>query len=118
MAERSKTEPILWSLFGAGGMVSAVFLPIHVLVLALVVPMSSAMSYDGMQSMLGGGTGFLLRVYLFVVLVLSFFHAAHRLRFTLIDMKLHAIAPLITAVCYGSSALLTLVAFYVLTIGI
>jgi fumarate reductase subunit D len=44
-----------------------------------------------------------VRAYLFVVLFLSLFHAAHRLRFVLVDLGLKAVQGLVAVVCYGSA---------------
>ena len=83
MAKRS-LEPILWLLFSAGGVVSAVLVPILVLLLGIAFPLGwlSAPSWEHVFAVLRHP---LTRVALFGICVLSLFHGAHRFRFTLYD---------------------------------
>lgn len=118
MSVRSRSEPFLWSLFGLGGVLAAVFLPIHLALLGIVVPAglsADAMSYDRMSAMAGNP---LFRIYWLVVLSITFFHAAHRLRFTIVDLGLHAVAGVVTAVCYGAAATVALLTAYVVLFGL
>jgi len=63
-------EPIWWSLFSAGGVVAAFFLPI-----------SGSSLYDLLHH-------WLTRIYLFLVISLPLFHWAHRFRFAVADLGL------------------------------
>lgn len=96
-------EPAVWSLFAAGGALTALILPVHVLAFAILLPLG-VLSADpeGLVAFIGHP---LFRLYAFVLCVLSLFHAAHRLRFTLVDLGLHGLAVPITYICYLTAIL-------------
>jgi fumarate reductase subunit D len=99
-------EPFWWALFGAGGMVAALFLPATVLVTGFAVPAGSVTEGD-LRALLANP---LVRLYLFVLISLSLFHWAHRFRFTLVDLGLQAARSVVAWLCYGSAVLGTLLA--------
>jgi len=99
-------EPFWWALFGAGGMVAALFLPATVLVTGIGVPVGSV-TEDHLRSLLSNP---LVRLYLFVLISLSLFHWAHRFRFTLVDLGLQAARGAVAWLCYGSAVLGTVLA--------
>jgi fumarate reductase subunit D len=80
------SEPFWWSLFAAGGVVAAFLMPATILVTGLLVP-AGLVSADTLEPLLHQP---LVRLYLFVVIALPLFHAAHRTRLTLIDLKVRA----------------------------
>ena len=113
MARRS-AEPVLWMLFSAGGVVSALLVPILVLLLALAFPLGwlSAPSHEYLLGLLRHP---LTRVALFVVCMLSLFHGAHRFRYTLYDgLQIKHLNELINLVCYGGAVAGTIWAGYLL----
>ena len=95
-------EPILWSLFAGGGALSAMLVPIHLLVLGLVVPLTwgSAEQEALATRMLGFVQHPLGKLYILVLVMLSLFHWAHRFRFTLVDLGLKSLAKPIAWSCY------------------
>jgi fumarate reductase subunit D len=99
-------EPIAWSLFGAGGVVAALLLPVMILLTGIAVP-AGWISQSGLYNLVHHP---LTRLYLFVVISLSLFHAAHRTRFVLIDLGLKPIAGLVAALCYTLAIVGTLLA--------
>jgi fumarate reductase subunit D len=99
-------EPLWWSLFSAGGVVAAFFLPATILLTALAVPLGWI---DGEQLYVLAQHP-LVRLYLFVLISLPLFHAAHRLRHLVLDLGLtHAKRPVAIA-CYGTAIVGTLLA--------
>lgn len=104
-------EPIWWSLFSAGGVVTALFLPVLILLTGIAIPLGwideSAFTFERMSAL---ASHWLSRVAIFMVIMLSFFHAAHRLRYVLVDLGLARIARPITIACYGGAILGTLCA--------
>jgi len=111
---RRGMSPLLWSLFSAGGTVSAFLFPVHVLLLGLAIPLGwvDAPSYDAMSRLVLNP---LVRGYLFILISLPLFHGAHRFRYTLYDgLKLKHLELLIVTICYGVAILGTLVAAFVL----
>lgn len=119
MYKVNKTEPFLWGMFSAGGVVAALFVPIHIIVAGLAVPLglikAEAVSYQHMLSLVGNP---LIKLYLFVLVALPLFHAAHRLRFALKDMGLKAVKGLLSVLCYGGAALGTLLAAYTILLNL
>jgi fumarate reductase subunit D len=104
MAERTTrsgrtAEPVLWLLFSAGGVVSALFFPVLVLLFGLAVPLGwLSPAADHLHAVLSNPLTLLV---LFGVCVLSLFHWAQRFRYTLFDgLKLKDHQRLINLGCY------------------
>jgi len=113
MSKRSN-EPFLWLLFSAGGVVSAMLLPVHLFLFGLAFPLGrlDPPSYDRLLAIVRHP---LVKVYLFVLCSLPLFHWAHRFRFTLYDgLQIKHLNELINICCYGGAVLGTALAAYVL----
>src|SRR5438093_13536524 len=108
-------EPMLWLMFSAGGVLSALLLPIHVLLFGLAFPLGLLDPSTSYYHLFGLLRHPLTRVYLFLLCTLSLFHWAHRFRYTLYDgLQIKHLNELINAVCYGGAVVGTLVAAYLL----
>ncbi|MBE20696.1 MAG: fumarate reductase subunit D [Acidobacteria bacterium] len=109
-------EPIFWSLFSAGGMVAALFLPILMVITGFVVPNGFApldtLSYERVHSAISGSN--IVKLVLFGVIALPFFHWAHRFKFTLVDIGLRKISLLLSVLCYGGAISATVVTAIIL----
>ena len=93
-------EPILWLLFSAGGVASALVLPVLVFIFGLAVPLGWLS--PGSDHLHGVLTNPLTLLVLFGLSVLSLFHWAQRFRYTLIDgLKLKRYQGLINIGCYS-----------------
>lgn len=106
-------EPFLWALFSSGGMAAAMLLPALAFMLCLAGPLGwfGPTSHEELMGVFGIP---MVRLVLFGLVSLSFFHAAHRLRFTLYDgMQLYHLNPLIAALTYGVATAATLMAGWV-----
>ena len=107
--------PFLWFLFGAGGMVSALLFPVHILVIGLAFPLGcvDAPDYESLHSLVLHP---ITRLYLFVFIFLPLFHWAHRFRYTVYDLfqVKHGAQLPIAILCYGAALLGTVVAAYTL----
>ena len=113
MARRS-LEPLLWLLFSAGGVVSALMLPILVLLLGIAVPLGwlDPPAYEHLSAVVRHP---ITRFALFGICVLSLFHAAHRFRFTLYDgLQIKHLNEMIGLFCYGGAIALSIWAGYLL----
>src|SRR5262245_16814915 len=102
MARRS-LEPMLWLLFSAGGVVSALVLPVLVLLLGVAIPLDwiTTPSYEHLSAVVRHP---ITRLALFGICVLSLFHAAHRFRFTLYDgLQIKHLNEMIALFCYGGA---------------
>jgi fumarate reductase subunit D len=95
-------EPAVWSLFSAGGMMAAFLLPIHVLLFGILFGTSAiSLTAGDVQKYASHPLG---KLYLVALISLCLFHAAHRLRFALVDIGLKAIAPVLPFLLYGGAA--------------
>ena len=113
MGKRSN-EPFLWSLFSAGGMLSALAFPVLLLLFGLAFPLGwlAAPSYGSLLELVRHP---LTRLALFGMCSFPLFHGAHRFRFTLYDgLQIKHLNELIAVVCYGSAIAGTLLAAYLL----
>jgi fumarate reductase subunit D len=98
-------EPVLWLLFSAGGVMSALFLPVLVFLFALAVPLGW-IEEPGRDRLLGLLGHPLTALVLLGVCVLSLLHWAQRFRYTLFDgLRLKAHERLINASVYALALL-------------
>jgi fumarate reductase subunit D len=101
----SRVEPLLWSLFAAGGMVAAFLMPISVGLLGIAFAAGllpdGALSYERMIGLVRHPGA---RVLLGVLVVFPLFHWAHRFRFILHhQLGIHGGRGLVAAGCYGTA---------------
>lgn len=106
---RISSEPIFWAPFSAGMMIDALFVPALIVITGFLVPLG-LVSEDGLAMIFGSLVG---RGAIAILAALTFFHAAHRLRFTLIDLGLKPIAPVLSLLLYGGALAGTAFAFAV-----
>src|SRR4029077_2869212 len=92
--------------FSAGMMLDAMVVPALVIITGVIVPLG-LVSEDTLAHLL---SHILTRAFVFVLVALSLFHAAHRLRFALSDLGLKRVSGLIAVVMYGSALAGTLLA--------
>jgi fumarate reductase subunit D len=109
---RQHSEPYLWLLFSAGGVLSAMLMPSLLLLLGIAFPLGwlQPPTHAHMLIVLGNP---LIQLVLLGLCVLSLFHWAHRFRHTLHD-AVRLGHPMITASCYGAAAVGSVVAAYLL----
>lgn len=97
-------EALWWSLFSAGGVLAALVVPALVLSTGYLLATNDASEASGryaqLQTVLDG---WIVRLALFVVIFLSFFHCAHRIRHTLMDLGVRGASLLLMVVCYGGA---------------
>jgi len=107
-------EPLLWMLFSAGGVVSAMLMPILVLLFGVAIPLGwlAAPSHARMLAVLGNP---LTAVLMFGLCALSLFHWAHRFRHTLYDgLQIKHLNELLALLTYGGAAVGSVMAAYLL----
>ncbi|MCZ6795028.1 MAG: fumarate reductase subunit D [Planctomycetota bacterium] len=104
-------EPIWWSLFSAGGVVAAFFMPITVVLTCIAVP-AGWISAEGLRQLVEQP---LTRLYLFVLISLPMFHWAHRFRYVAVDLGLKGLGSGLMIACYGTAGLGTVMAVFFLT---
>lgn len=83
---------------------AALFVPAFILATGLVVPFFAADHGATMYPrLLQSVSWWPVRIVLFVVIFLSFFHCAHRIRHLLTMAGLQAAKALLSVVCYGGA---------------
>ncbi|MGO1246912.1 MAG: fumarate reductase subunit FrdD [Oceanisphaera sp.] len=98
-------EPIWWALFSGGGICFAMFIPAAVLFFGLFLPLGLIeISY---QQAHAGLVSFWGLVFIGACIVLPAFHAAHRIRHGLHDLKVRQ-HGLVKVLSYGAATLLSL----------
>ena len=111
---KRSNKPIFWSLFGAGGMLSALIGPMLVLLTVVAVPVGlvskETMDY---QRVLAFAQSWVGKLLILVVISLFLFHGMHRLYHTLHDFGVH-IGPGAKALHHGLAIVGTLVAAFLL----
>lgn len=94
--------PVLWSLFGAGGMLSALVGPMLVFITGIAVPFGiwlspQTMSYERMQAFAHSPWG---AITIAAVIGLFLFHGLHRIYHGLHDFGVH-VGPGLRALIHG-----------------
>ena len=109
---RRSNEPFWWFLFSGGGMVAAMLVPVHILIHGLAVPLGLIpLTHAQLMGLLQYK---LVKLYALVLIALPLFHAAHRIRFILEDIGLHAQRTLLAVLCYGAAIVGTILTVWVL----
>ncbi len=108
-------EPIFWSLFGAGGVLSALAAPILIIITGIITPIGLWMPPQALEyaRVLGFAQHGLGKLIILAVISLFLFHAAHRIYHGLHDIGVHAGSGIMAA-SYGGALLGTLAAAYLL----
>ena len=110
-------EVFWWSLFSAGGVLAALFLPAFIVVTGFLLPFFSAqdvgVAYGQIHDTL---SMWWVRCVILVVVFLSLFHCFHRIRHILMDLGLRRISTTLSVFCYGSALAGTLlIAMFLIT---
>ena len=110
---KRSNEPVIWGLFGGGGMISAFMLPALVLVTGLLVPLGffDAMSYERVLAFSQSWIG---KLALWVIISLPIWHGIHRFYHLLHDLGQHSGRKLTFFICYAFSTTITFAALYLL----
>lgn len=111
MINRKRSNaPIFWGLFGAGGMIAALFGTMLVFITGIAVPMglllpANTMSYP---KMLAFAQNFIGKGFIFVVIALMLWHAGHRIFHSLHEIGIHP-GFFARLICYGGPLVATLI---------
>jgi len=108
-------EPIFWSLFGAGGVLSALIAPILIFITGIIAPIGLWMPPQALDyaRVLPFAQHWFGKALLLAVISLFLFHAAHRIYHGLHDVGVHAGTGTMVA-AYGGALVATLVSAYLL----
>ena len=107
MKKRSNA-PVFWLLFGAGGMLSALSGTVLVFITGIAVPTGRLLPADFMAypRMLTFAQNWIGKGFLFVIIALFAWHAAHRIFHSLHDIGVRTTAWARLA-CYGAALAIT-----------
>jgi fumarate reductase subunit D len=105
-------KPMIWGPFAAGGTITAFVTPVLIVLTLLVAlgQLPDALTYEGLRRFAGHWFG---KLAIVVVLSLSLWTSAHRLRITFYDLGVRSDTLVATAV-YLVAALGTVAAFVIL----
>ena len=114
---KRSNAPIFWSLFGAGGMLSALTGPALVFITGIAVPMAflvspDLMSYAHVHAFAQHWFG---KACLFAFVSLFMWHGVHRIFHSLHDVHIRT-GILARLACYGSAAAMTLLSAWALLV--
>ena len=107
-------EPLWWALFMAGAGVAAMFLPAHILVNGLLIPLGVVSREAEANWLATLVLNPIVRLYLLVLVALPLFHWAHRFRYFLFDLGLHGARMPLAVLCYGAAIVGTIWAIFTL----
>jgi fumarate reductase subunit D len=112
---KRSNAPIFWSLFGAGGMLSALFGPMLVFITGIAVPFGFMLPADAMSypKMLAFAQNFIGKGFILAVIALFLWFAAHRIFHSLHEVGIHAGVGA-KLLCYGSAFVATVISAVVL----
>ncbi|WP_404363208.1 fumarate reductase subunit FrdD [Marinobacter sp.] len=94
-------EPFFWSLFGAGGVISAFCAPVIVLLIGLLLPLhllpEAAYNYESLHAL---AQSLWVKGAVLIIVALSLWHCAHRIFHGLHDLGVST-GPLARTLTYG-----------------
>lgn len=108
-------EPIFWGLFGAGGMLTAFFTPVMILITGLLIPLgiidSENLSYEKLYGFASTwyGAGIIL-----LLIALPLWHTLHRIFHALHDIGIKRGRDWQQVLCYGFAFAVTVFVFTLL----
>jgi fumarate reductase subunit D len=103
---RRSNEPLFWLPFAGGMMIDAMAIPALALITGLLIPLG-LVSGDGIRAVVTHPLG---RLAMFAIIAMTFWHAAHRLRFALVDIGLHGAKGFLGILLYGGALVGTIIA--------
>lgn len=110
------SEPFYWLLFTAGGGVSAFLFPAHIVILGIAWAAGwlsdDVLSYERVLDLVQNP---LIKIYLFALIVLPLFHAAHRIRYGIRhELRVEENKHIVASACYGAAYAGTALTLWVL----
>lgn len=108
-------EPVFWGLFGAGGMLTAFFTPIMILLTGILIPLgligTNKLNYETLHYVASTWYG---AIILFTLITLPLWHTMHRLYHSLHDLGVPRGRDWQQVMCYGFAFLASVFVFTLL----
>jgi fumarate reductase subunit D len=114
-ASKRTNAPVFWLLFGAGGMLSALFGPALIVITGFMMPRGWGLpaNFADYDHVLAFAQNPFAKLVLLAVIALFFWHGAERIFLTLKDMRAGPLS-ILRLMTYGVAAVLTLATAVVL----
>ena len=106
-------EAFWWSLFSAGGILAALFLPAFITITGVILPFEDDFSQARYESLHQVLSSWPARLLLLGVICTTFFHCAHRIRHTAMDLGLRSADKFLKALCYGGALVVTIATAFI-----
>lgn len=90
-----------WFLFANGGAIAAILLPVTILVAGVLGPLGVPNWMEDAKHFGWTLSNPLVKLYLAVLILLTFIHAAHRIRYALFDFGVRGSVVVLEWACYG-----------------
>jgi len=101
MSSGKLNEAPFWTLFSGGGVMAAMFIPAFILVTGFMLPTTDEAAAVERYAHIKGWLDYtLVKLIVLGIVFLAFFHAAHRIKHTAVDLGLRSLAAVIMPVCY------------------
>lgn len=111
----NRLQGLLWATFATTAVIAAVLVPAHILIQGVLAPLGLVPAFDRQPDTFAAAlSNFLVKLYLLVLIGTSFYTAAHRLRYLVHEMGVHAGKGLLAILMYGLAAVGTFTAAYVI----
>ena len=108
-------HPLIWSLFGGGGVVLAFLAPALIIITGFMMPLIYGDNPTSVyQNLLEFTQWWVGKIFLVAVITLLLFHASHRIVDTFHDLHIYGPGYLLPVLFYGGSAICSLIAFALL----
>jgi fumarate reductase subunit D len=99
-----------WFMFGNGGAIAAILLPVTILVVGVLGPLGVPNWTEDAKHFAWTLSNPLVKLFLLVLVFFTLIHAAHRLRYTLYDLGVRGSVKALEWICYGAAIAGTVIA--------
>lgn len=110
---KRSNEPVVWSMFGAGGMAAAFLLPAIIIAIGILFPLNllgdEALSFQRVLAFITHPIG---KLCWLTVIIFPLWHAMHRIYHGLHDFKVGA-GQFFFALCYGFAFVVSVAATFI-----
>jgi len=108
-------EPVFWGLFGAGGMLTAFFTPVMILITGILIPLgminTSNLTYESLHGFTSSWYGAVITL---IFVTLPLWHTFHRIFHALHDLGIKRGRDWQQVLCYGFAFAVTIFVFTLL----